>query len=241
MEIARERYANAADFSFIFTGKISADTLLPLVEQYIASLPSDKGKEKQGKVLKLNDKPQESIFARPMQQPMATVVYMENNKSKYNLKQQLIYSIAMQVLDIIYTEEIREKDGGTYGVSTSGAIRVNPDKRALLQIVYQTDPARYEDLNVKIENLLQQFAQDGPSEENLQKVKDYMIKNYKENLQLNGYYSSNMLEYVSTGQNFIDNYEEVLESITTEDVRKSVASVLKGDNRIKIVMYNEAE
>ena len=50
-----------------------------------------------------------------------------------------------------------------------------------------------------------------------------------------------MLEYVSTGQNFIDNYEEVLESITTEDVRKSVASVLKGDNRIKIVMYNEAE
>lgn len=241
MEIARERYANAADFSFIFTGKISADTLLPLVEQYIASLPSDKGKEKQGKVLKLNDKPQESIFARPMQQPMATVVYMENNKSKYNLKQQLIYSIAMQVLDIIYTEEIREKDGGTYGVSTSGAIRVNPDKRALLQIVYQTDPARYEDLNVKIENLLQQFAQEGPSEENLQKVKDYMIKNYKENLQLNGYYSSNMLEYVSTGQNFIDNYEEVLESITTEDVRKSVASVLKGDNRIKIVMYNEAE
>ena len=27
--------------------------------------------------------------------------------------------------------------------------------------------------------------------------------------------------------------------ITTEDVRKAVASVVKGENRIKIVMYNK--
>lgn len=241
MEIAGERFANAADFSFIFTGAISADTLLPLIEQYIASLPAQKGKEKQGNILSLNDKPAECIFTRPMQQPMATVVYVENNKSKYNLKQELIYSLAMQVLDIIYTEEIREKEGGTYGVSTSGAIRVNPNKRALLQIVYQTDPSRYEDLNAKIEKLLQQFALEGPSEENLQKVKDYMVKNHRENLQLNGYYSSSMLEYIATGVNLVDNYEEVLADITTEDVRKAVASLLKGDNGIKIVMYNEAE
>ena len=239
MEIANERFANAADFSFVFTGKISADTLLPLVEQYIASLPATKGREKSGKVLELNDEAHTSIFAQEMQQPMATVVYMENNKSKYNLKQELIYSIAMQVLDILYTEEIREKDGGTYGVSTSGAIRVNPDKRALLQIVYQTDPSRYEALNVKIENILQQFAEEGPSEENLQKVKDFMAKNYKENMMLNSYFSSNMVEYLSTGQNLIIDYEETLADITTEDVRKAVASVVKGENRIKIVMYNK--
>jgi zinc protease len=241
MEIARERYANAADFSFVFTGKISADSLLPKVEQYIASLPAQKGKEKQGKVLKLNDKPAVSVFEREMQQPMATVAYMENNKSKYNLKQDLIYSIAMQVLDIVYTEEIREKDGGTYGVSTSGAIRVNPEKRALLQIVYQTDPLRYEGLNEKIEKILQNFAVEGPSEEDVRKVKDFMIKNHKENLQLNGYFNSAMSEYLATDLNIIDGYEETLESITTEDVRKAVASVLKGKNGIKIVMYNKGE
>jgi zinc protease len=241
MEIARERYANAADFSFVFTGNISADSLLPKVEQYIASLPAQKGKEKQGKVLKLNDKPAVSVFEREMQQPMATVAYMENNKSKYSLKQDLIYSIAMQVLDIVYTEEIREKDGGTYGVSTSGAIRVNPEKRALLQIVYQTDPSRYEGLNEKIEKILQNFAVEGPSEEDVRKVKDFMIKNHKENLQLNGYFNSAMSEYLATDLNIIDGYEETLESITTEDVRKAVASVLKGKNGIKIVMYNKGE
>ncbi len=241
MEIARERYANAADFSFVFTGNIIADSLLPKVEQYIASLPAQKGKEKQGKVLKLNDKPAVSVFEREMQQPMATVAYMENNKTKYSLKQDLIYSIAMQVLDIVYTEEIREKDGGTYGVSTSGAIRVNPEKRALLQIVYQTDPSRYEGLNEKIEKILQNFAVEGPSEEDVRKVKDFMIKNHKENLQLNGYFNSAMSEYLATDLNIIDGYEETLESITTEDVRKAVASVLKGKNGIKIVMYNKGE
>ena len=241
MEIARERYANAADFSFVFTGNIIADSLLPKVEQYIASLPAQKGKEKQGKVLKLNDKPAVSVFEREMQQPMATVAYMENNKTKYSLKQDLIYSIAMQVLDIVYTEEIREKDGGTYGVSTSGAIRVNPEKRALLQIVYQTDPSRYEGLNEKIEKILQNFAVEGPSEEDVRKVKDFMIKNHKENLQLNGYFNSAMSEYLATDLNVIDSYEETLESITTEDVRKAVASVLKGKNGIKIVMYNKGE
>ena len=243
MEIARERFANAADFTFLFTGAIDEATMLPLIAQYIGSLPAQGKKEKarevnMGFTKGMNDK----IFAKEMEVPMAVVVYMESGKGKYNLKNDLTLDIAHQILDIIYTEEIREKEGGTYGVSTAGGFNQRPKENdAYLQIVYQTNPESYERLNVRIEELLAEFAQNGPSQENLQKVKDYLHKNYQENLRLNGYWSGEMYVLKKWGIDEVTEYEKVLDSITTDDVRKAIVDILKQKNQTRVIMYGETK
>ena len=243
MEIAKERFANAADFTFLFTGAIDEATMLPLIAQYIGSLPAQGKKEKarevnMGFTKGMNDK----IFAKEMEVPMAVVVYMESGKGKYNLKNDLTLDIAHQILDIIYTEEIREKEGGTYGVSTAGGFNQRPKENdAYLQIVYQTNPESYERLNVRIEELLAEFAQNGPSQENLQKVKDYLHKNYQENLRLNGYWSGEMYVLKKWGIDEVTEYEKVLDSITTDDVRKAIVDILKQKNQTRVIMYGETK
>ena len=239
MQIAKERFANAADFTFIFTGAIDEQTMLPLIAQYIGSLPAQGKKEKAREVgMGFTKGMQDKVFAKEMEVPMAVVVYMETAKGKNDLKNDLTLDIAHQILDIIYTEEIREKEGGTYGVSTAGGLNQRPKETdAYLQIVYQTSPESYERLNKRIEELLGEFVQNGPSEANMKKVKDYMHKTYQDNLRQNGYWSGEMYYWNKFGIDEVTDYEKVLDSITTEDVRKAIDNILKQRNQTRVIMY----
>ena len=239
MQIAKERFANAADFTFIFTGAIDEQTMLPLIAQYIGSLPAQGKKEKAREVgMGFTKGMQDKVFAKEMEVPMAVVVYMETAKGKNDLKNDLTLDIAHQILDIIYTEEIREKEGGTYGVSTAGGLNQRPKETdAYLQIVYQTSPESYERLNKRIEELLGEFVQNGPSEANMKKVKDYMHKTYQDNLRQNGYWSGEMYYWTKLGIDEVTDYEKVLDSITTEDVRKAIDNILKQRNQTRVIMY----
>ncbi|MBR3485901.1 MAG: insulinase family protein, partial [Bacteroidales bacterium] len=239
MQIAKERFANAADFTFIFTGAIDEQTMLPLIAQYIGSLPAQGKKEKAREVgMGFTKGMQDKVFGKEMEVPMAVVVYMETAKAKNNLKNDLTLNIAHQILDIIYTEEIREKEGGTYGVSTAGGLNQRPKETdAYLQIIYQTSPEAYERLNARIEELLGEFVQNGPSEANMKKVKDYMHKTYQENLRQNGYWSGEMYYWTKLGIDEVTDYEKVLDSITTEDVRKAIDNILKQRNQTRVIMY----
>ena len=243
MQIAKERFANAADFTFIFTGAIDEQTMLPLIAQYIGSLPAQGKKEKAREVgMGFTKGMQDKIFAKEMEVPMAVVVYMETGKGKNDLKSDLTLDIAHQILDIIYTEEIREKEGGTYGVSTAGGLNQRPKETdAYLQIVYQTNPESYERLNSRIEELLSEFVQNGPSDVNMKKVKDYMHKTYQDNLRQNGYWSGEMYFWKKYGVDEVTDYEKVLDSITTEDVRKAIDTILKQRNQTRVIMYGETK
>ncbi|MBR3065237.1 MAG: insulinase family protein [Bacteroidales bacterium] len=243
MQIAKERFANAADFTFLFTGAVDEETMLPLIAQYIGSLPAQGKKEKAREVgMNFTKGMQDKVFAKDMEVPMAVVVYMETGKGKNDLKNDLALDIAHQVLDIIYTEEIREKEGGTYGVSTAGGLNQRPKETdAYLQIIYQTSPEAYERLNARIEELLGEFVQNGPSEANMKKVKDYMHKTYQENLRQNGYWSGEMYFWKKYGIDEVTDYEKVLDSITTEDVRKAIDNILKQRNQTRVIMYGETK
>lgn len=242
MQIAAERFANAADFRFVFTGAIPDSAFVPMIEQYLGSLPATKAKpEKFRNVLDFGQGERKVSFDRKMEQEMSTIVFFRNAKSKYNLKEVLANDIAGQVLDIIYTEEIREKEGGTYGVSVTPGIQDVPTKKSYLQIVYQTDPSRAADLNSKIEQIMEDFAVTGPSAENMAKVKEYMLKNYNESMSENSFHHATMREWLLSGYDQMTDYEKTLNSITAKDVAKSVKNILKKNNNMVLIMNGYTE
>ncbi len=242
LQIGRERFANAADFTFVFTGNIDEATIIPMIEQYIASLPSNNTKE----VYKdFGGSPREgvreNIFQRGMEIPTATVLICATGKGNYDMKNKLTYSLADQIIDIIMTEEIREKEGGTYGVSVSARLNNLPKPNVMFQVYYQTDPDKYAHLNSRIDEIMKDFAKNGPSATNMDKVKEYMVKKHQENLRENSYYSRTMREYLVNGVDQCTDYEKILDSITAEDVRLVIDNLLKQNNNVKVVMHGVAK
>ena len=241
MKISKERFANAADFYFVFTGNFDEAVLIPLIEQYIATLPAKGKKEKAKDITPYAVGQTKCVFDKPMELPSTTVVYLESGKAKYNLKSKIAMDMANQALTVILLEEIREKEGGTYGIQSAGQMENIPNPTAVLQIVYQTNPDRYEDLNSKIEAIVKEFIEKGPSEENLAKARDYLLKNYDENIRENSYWTSSLIEYLNNGIDLISEYKHVVESITVEDCRKAIADICNQGNHALVVMNGVAK
>ncbi|MBQ9399256.1 MAG: insulinase family protein [Bacteroidales bacterium] len=237
MEIGRERFGGAADFTFVFTGNISAEEAMPLIEQYIGSIPAGKKKEKANNKVSAFRKGIVNVdFEKPMEVPMATILFVDNGKYNPTLKNQLSYDIAAQALTITLLSEIREKEGATYSISADGSVMTYPRKEALSQIIYQMDPARTDEINAKVKAIVDEFAANGPSAENVAKAKEYLLKNHQESLRENSFWSGVLIDYLRSGIDSVTDYEKVLQSITPEDARKAFNEVRRQGNHISVIM-----
>lgn len=244
MQIARERFANAADFDFIITGAIDEEILLPLIEQYIASLPASGKREKANlKAIDFRQGQHSNVFHRQMEVPMVTNVFFDSSKAKFTLKNKLAFDLALNALSVVLLEEIREKEGGTYGIGAYGDLVANPAPRtqAYMQIPYQASPDKYEYLNQRVRDIVAQFVTDGPSAENLAKGKEYFLKNHNENLRENKYWADALETYLNTNVDITRNFEQTLQSITTDDARCSIELLMKQKNHIEVIMVGVAE
>ena len=237
LEIYKERFANAADFSFIFTGAIDEAVAIPLIEKYIGGLPAGGKKEKyvDAKV-DIQKGEIKNVFEKQMATPSATVYLVYSGDMKHNLKNYLMMSLTDQILDIIYTEEIREKEGGTYGVGTSGSITRIPKESFRLLVMFQTAPELREKLTGMAVDLLNKFAEEGPRQKDLDKVREYMLKKYAENQKENSYWANMLHNEIALGYDGYTDYEKTLNSITTEDLKKFMKSMLKQGNAIEVSM-----
>ena len=237
LEIYKERFADAADFSFIFTGAIDEAVAIPLIEKYIGGLPAG-GKKETYVDAKVDIQKGEitNIFDKQMATPSATVYLVYSGKMEYTLKNQLMMSLTKQILDIIYTEEIREKEGGTYGVGTSGTINKVPKESARLLVMFQTAPELREKLTGMAIDLLNQYVENGPRQKDLDKVREYMLKKYTENQKENAYWANLMYANIALGYDGYKNYEAILNSITPKDLQKFAKKLLKQGNKIEVSM-----
>ena len=108
-----------------------------------------------------------------------------------------------------------------------------------MQIFYQTSPDRYEYLNQKVRDLVSQFVKEGPSEENLEKGKAFMQKEHLENQRENNYWQEALCQLLESRVDITDNYESTLQSITKEDVRRALESLMKQKVHSEIIMIGE--
>ena len=237
LQIYKERFANADDFTFFLVGNIDLEQTKPLIEQYLGSLPSTGAKETvRDNHMDIAKGILSKTYAKEQQTPMATVFMLYSGDCKYNQQNNLLMSFLTQALNMVYTEEVREKEGGTYGVSCYGGLNKYPTEDVMMQIVYQTDPEKFEKLNAVIDREMQKMAAEGPSDEHLQKIKEYMLKKYGDNQKENSYWVNNLKEYFCNGVDNTKDYEAAVNAITKADVQKFAADLLKQGNKITVVM-----
>lgn len=147
-------------------------------------------------------------------------------------------SMTSQILDLVYTEKVREDEGGTYGVYVGGNLSKYPKEKAFLQIIFETAPEKKDKLMEIIFAEAANLAKNGPSEANLNKVKEYMLKKHKEDLKENSYWLENIDEYLFTGIDMVKGYEAMVNSITTKDIQKFANELLKQKNEIEVTMVS---
>ncbi len=236
MEMFRERFADGDDFTFMFVGNIDESTAIPLFEQYLGALPVKEGAEKyDGKINPTIRKgAYTNNFDRTMELPKSTVFLFYSGKGKYDARSKMIMSMFSQVMDMVYTESVREKEGGTYGVGVSGGINHYPKAEVRLQIAFDTDPERRARMTEVIKEGLDNFVKNGPDADKLARVKEFMLKKYQEKQKENSYWMNQLKEYYWNGIDSTKDYEQMVNDITGKDIQKFVKKLIKQGNCIEV-------
>lgn len=237
MHIYKELFANAANFKLILTGNININKLKPLLCQYIATLPSNNTKETIGTYEpKLVDGKKTYIFHKKQTTPTAITTIVIKGKMEYNNRNELLMDAIGQLLRIVYTEKVREDKGGTYSVQVSGNLQHHPDDEALLRIAFQTDPQKYNDLIPIVYKELEKMATEGPSQQDLDKVKAYELKVYNQVLRMNNYWEYVLYTDLYNGIDVDTDFRYIVENMTCDDIRTTLRNLLNQNNCIEVTM-----
>ncbi len=242
MEIYMDRYKDASDFTFVLVGNVDLAKDKELIAEYLGALPAINRKEtfkdnnmdiRQGQYI--------NEFIRQQETPKATNLVVYSGNCAYTERNEIMMSMTSQILSLIYTEKVREDEGGTYGVHVGGEIMKYPKEKFALQIVFDTAPSKKAKLMEIIYAEADALGKNGPSAENLNKVKEFMLKKHAENLKENRYWLNTIDEYLFTGVDMMQNYDQIVNGITVQDIQKFANTLFSQKNKIEVSMVSPEE
>ena len=237
LELYRERFANASDFEFFMVGDVNADSVAPLLAKYLGALPA-KGKKEQYNIIeqKMHKGERECYFTKEQDTPNSLNVFLYHAPMKETMKSDILVDMLQQAMQMLYTETVREDEGGAYGVPVSGSISDYPEEVAIMQIVLPTAPEKRIAMTSVINNGIKEMMEKGPSEENLGKIKEYMLRSHQENLKDNSYWMESLVSKTRYNQDFVTGYEECVQGITVEDIKQVAQQIFGSGNRLVVGM-----
>ena len=241
LEIAHDRFKNAGQFTFIFCGNFDEAVLRPLIEQYIASLPSTGEADDFNEILTLAKGEVVNNFKVKTESPKATAFEMWYADMPYNLDNIVKLDAVGQVLSMIYLKTIREDESAAYSCGAAGGFNLSSRQpKAMLQGYCPMNPDKQE---IAVRLLHEGIAgmQKAVDADQLTKVKEYMLKQFDVEAKKNNYWVNTITTWKDYGLDVYTDYKKAVEALTTDSVRDFLNLLLKSGNHIEVIMLPEAK
>lgn len=239
----RQRFADPADFTFFFTGNIDPQdaSTQALIGKWLGSMKTKKCAKARENWRDTGVRAPQGVvknyFERNMQIHTATNRIQYTAPMEYSLFNDVNVEIVGNILSTRYLESIREREGGSYGVSCGGYLDRRPISQARLIMQFDTDPEKQARLMEIIHEEIQTIVKDGPLAEDLQKEKEIMLKSFQENIEKNAWWENVALyEYYMYGINYLEEYPKAVQAITAASVQKTLQQIVEAGNVFEVVM-----
>ena len=243
LEIFKARFANPADFTFIFVGNIDPKDpkVQEMICQWLGSLKTKKTREEViDHHVRVPAGVHKNYFTRKMETTTASNrIQYTSYDIPYSMDNDLNVEMIGRILSKRYLESIREREGGSYGVRTYGDLSILPVPRAALIMQFDTDPQKQERLMQIIHEEVQTIVDNGPRADDLQKEKESLLKDFQEDLENNKYWRTTLYLYYMYGINNIRDYKPAVEAITAETVQQTLKKIVDSGNMFEVVMFPE--
>ncbi|MGB4413957.1 MAG: insulinase family protein [Paludibacter sp.] len=239
LTIFKERFAVPADFTFVFTGNVDPNDAATkqAVCTYLGGLKSKKGGEKftDNNIRKPKGEVK-NYFTKEMKVKKASNFILYSASLPFNMTNRTALTAIGNILNIKYLESIREKEGGSYGVGVRGSMSNMPIDEATLLMQFDTDPEKQQKLINIIHAEVKEIVANGPRVDDLQKVKENMLKKYSEDLAENNWWDNAIVRYYQDKINLVDDYKSSVEALTPELIQSTLKQITDQGNVFEVVM-----
>jgi zinc protease len=241
LEIYRDRFSDAGDFTFFLVGSFDLERMRPLVEQYLASLPST-GRQETWRDLGIdppNGVVNESISVGLEPKSRAQLVF--HGGLDWTWENVFLLNALADVMEIPLRETLREKLGGTYSIGVFASPHQYPDPEYQLYIGFGSSPEQTLDLIDALFAQIRILAEEGPDQETIEKVREILRREREVSLQDNGFWLNVLESYYRQGLDprLVLEYDRLIDLVTPGSIQDAARRFLDFGRYVQVVLYPE--
>ena len=240
LAIYKDRFGNARDFTFVVVGKVDLDSIKPLLETYLGSLPS---KTKSSSYKDVGLRPVKGPLKKEVNkgtEPKSLIRLFWNGETKYNEDELLKIQGLVEVMNIKIIETLREDLSGIYGGGMYGTVNKYPYGHYSFGVSIPCGPENVDKLIAATLTEIEKIKKDGPSESDLNKVKETWKQQYLVNIKDNSFWARHLIQSIETGVDpaRVLTYPKRVDALKPADVQ-SIAKKYLDNNYIQFVLNPE--
>jgi len=186
----KQRFTNAADFTFFMAGAFKVEEALPLVARYVGGLPSSgqAGSNFKDVALAFPAKSVKESVAKGREPKSQTVISFFADPAGNDPMEQERVLAATDALEIALRDILREELGQTYTVSADLSQNLPQRGGGYIQVSFGASPENIEKMTARVMEEVDRFKKEGPSEDLVNRAKETAKRNYETQLRTNGYW-----------------------------------------------------
>ncbi|OQP43183.1 peptidase M16 [Niastella yeongjuensis] len=243
LAINKEHFGDVSGMQFVFTGSFTETEIKPLIEKYIASLPSSGKKFNfvDNKVRPVAGK--KTLTVNKGKEEQSLIVGLYTGEMPYSEAVEMKAQALSEVLNIRIIEELREKIQGIYGGGTYAELEKYPYPNYSFVVQLPCGPQKVDTLVKAIKNEFSEMVSKGPDTTYLNKVKKQWLESYKQNIKDNGFWVEKLLLLKSQGgdPDRLVHYEKYVNMLTPKDIQEAAKLVLSGNEFLAIQLPENAK
>lgn len=242
-DILTDRIKDASDFKFFFVGSFNIEEILPLLKTYIGGLPSIHRVESYKDVApKYVDWVIDTKMALNSE-PQSTVMMFFKGDFDYTDSERLLFRIMMRTMNIKLREQMREEQGGVYGVSFQETLNKIPKPEFEIDVNWGCAPEKVDTLTQTIFSEMERMKREGPTAVDLAKVQETLVKDFEVRLKQNNFWTAALQGSYLYGNRIysLDDYKKTVEAVTIQDIKNLAGKYLDSKKYIRGVMMPKAD
>ncbi|HTY08846.1 MAG TPA: insulinase family protein [Candidatus Edwardsbacteria bacterium] len=226
------------DLTFILVGSFNPDSIRPLVETYLGSLPAAKLKSTwKDDGLRYPAGVSEVSIAKGIE-PKSTVRMAFPAAFAWSQRDRLAANAVADYLDIRLREVVREDKSGTYSIWAFAQPSAEPEPQCLMHIAFGCAPERAGELTAAVFGVIDSLRLNGIPGGDLAKVKEIDLKEWETNSKQNSYWLGTLYQYARYQEDFgkILGYPALVNALTAEDVRQAARKYIDPKRYVKVTL-----
>jgi zinc protease len=238
----RERFANAGDFTFVFVGNFALDTLKAHVEKYIASLP---GTGRVDRWKDIGDRPPTGVVEKTVlkgTEPQAETRLYFTGPFEYNPQTRFDMLAMTTLAEMWLTDALREEMGGTYSPTLVGGGGKIPRPEYQIFVQFTSSPEQVDKLTARLFRVIDSLKTQGPTEADVNKVREQIIRSREVQVKTNGYWRGNILSRDQNGEDIaglLEPYEAMIRNLSPRQIQDAAKRYFNTQNYAKFVHLPE--
>ncbi len=241
LDFYRDRFADAEGFRFYFVGSFEVDSLLPLVQKYLGSLPDIHRKDMWKDVSPKFPDGITKVEVHKGTEPKSLVAILMEDNFDWNIKNRIVFNFTTNILNIRLRETMRESKSKTYGVGVQKGNTKLPEPKYTLLVNWGCSPENVEGLVTTVFDIMKAMQDSLPSAENMEKSRETLLREMETDNEQNSYWLDKLMHSSINSDRLLTKEEisKVIEGVTPEEVQQAARKYFTDNHYLQVVLKPE--